>query len=162
MTTTLDKYRFWETNAYQIGGMKKEGPWTNTKTQRYTGAIALNVPGLASHYGLPVGLQLGGDSVEEVIGSDMTVDHVTEEDVDYGDESIYGPEDAEDPDMNNYGDLSKSESEPVNTTVDDNVYDKLLQRVGNRRYKKQIAKATRKSKSKTSNAVTKKGVKSKK
>ena len=160
MTTTLEKYRFWETNAYQIGGMKKEGPWTNEKTQQYTGAIALNVPGLPSHYGLPIGLQLGGDSVEEVNGSDMTVQHVAEEDVDYGEESIYGPEDEGDQNILNYGDRPESESEPVNTTIDDNVYDKLLKAVGNRRNKK-IA-VTHKKDSKTSNKNTKKRIKTKK
>jgi hypothetical protein len=136
-TTSFDQYRFWATNAYQIGGAPN---WKKEMTQQYTGGVALNIPGLPSHYGVPIGLQMdkflnqmGGSSVDEVIGSDMTVEHAAEEEVERG-EGMYGldfPEDDKIPELYASDPFkANGESEPVNTTIDDGTYTSFLKAVG--------------------------------
>lgn len=142
MTTDYQTYRFWETSAFQIGGFNKEGAWTSEETTRYTGAIALNIPGLPSHYGIPIGLYTGGEDA----GSDMIVEHTGEEDVSRDDGDIVGHEDDPDKEQQQFMDYTEEpeiqETESVSAYIPDIVFDRMLKNVGRRRNKTAISHKT--------------------
>ena len=168
MTTSLfDKYIFWETNSSQVAGDSEYmSDWNIREMPRLGGAIALNLADLPENkYGIPVGLQLQPQPLEHrqppQLGGDnedMAAMHTGEEEIERGDEQIYGPED--DPidvyDSITEGQEDEEGSEPVAPVVDAMLYDQMLKKVGPRSHHHR-QKNTKRNVEKQRNNKTKKG-----
>jgi hypothetical protein len=157
-TAVIDKYMFWETNSSQVAGDGEYmSNWNIQQMPQLAGAVSLNLAGLPENkYGIPIGLSLSSSQQHGGEDSDMVAMHTGEEEIEYGNEQIYGPED--DP-INIYDATTAPEDDsasvPVAPVVDAMLYDEMMKKVSphaNRR-----SKQTKRTGDKRQHKKTKKG-----
>jgi hypothetical protein len=154
--TFMDKYIFWETNSNQIAGDSEYmSEWNIRQMPRLGGAVPLNLAGLPENkYGLPIGLSTTNFPGIQHGGEDTLALHVGEQDIDYGDEQIYGPED--DPiDVYDAEQEDEEGSTPVASVVDAMLYDEMLNKVSPNTRRR--SKHTKRTVDKPQHKKTKKG-----
>lgn len=153
-TSIFDKYMFWETNAPQVAGDGEYmSEWNISEMPRLGGAISLNLAGL-EQYGIPVGLGMSESGQHSWSGGsteDAATMHTGEQEIEYGDETIYGPED--DPIEDSYTVEEEEETMELAPVVDAMLYDQMLKKVGPHAHRRQ--KHTKRD-SRTHNKKTKK------
>ena len=153
----MDKYIFWETNASQVAGDSEYmSNWNIQQMPRLGGAASLNLAGLPENkFGIPIGLTINFPGLQYG-GEDTPSLHAGEQDIDYGDEKIYGPEDDPIDVYDSAPATEEEESEPVASVVDAMLYDEMMKKVGPRASHRR-SKNTKRTAEKRQHKKTKKG-----
>ena len=156
-TPLMDKYIFWETNASQVAGDSEYmSDWNIQQMPRLGGAASLNLAGLPENkFGIPIGLTIHFPGLQYG-GEDTLLLHAGEQDIDYGDEQIYGPEDDPIDVYDSAPATEEEESEPVASVVDAMLYDEMMKKVGPRASHRR-SKNTKRTAEKQQPKKTKKG-----